>query len=1223
MKRRRLLVLVLIAGALSIGGGVAWAYWTAPSTPGSSGAGRAATVNAAITPTTSKYAAQAVAVSWPAVTLSNGVAVDGYVIKRYDTATQTAQTVLSGCTGTLTTLTCTESNVPTGSWRYSVRPVLGANWVGPESGLSTSISTAPAVLTLAQTTFKGPFPATTTGTVTGFGVNEAYTYKLDGSTTLTGFPTVVDVTGSAPISSLSIPSASEGTHTVSVVGANGSTASVTITIDTVGPIVSSMQSPLANGAGWNNSTPVQVTLSAIDATSSVASIKYTTDGSDPSVSGTALIYSTPFAVASTTTVRYYATDTVGNASAIGSRPIKIDTVAPVNALTLSSATGALLTGTTIYYRGIATGTFTVTNALTDAASGPASSSTAALGGTSTGFTHTASTVSTPGGGPYVSNAFGWTAGTTSTPTVTVTGADVAGNTTGTTLSLVNDSTPPTGGTVDATGLTGTGTRYSTSTSISVAFTKGSDAGVGLATTGFLLQRASATLSAGTCGTYGSATTVATDPTSPYADPVTDQACYRYQYVAADRVGNTTTYLGGDVKVDTTAPSAPSLAGSAQSNTYLTGTTLYYRSNAASGSVTLTANATDAASGILSYAFPAYPAGWSSTPGATGVNTYAWSSAPAAPGARTVTATNNAFLATGTSLTATDDTIAPTGAAPTYTGSYLSSASVSITIPAGADTLSGVSATLGQLQRRSATMTAGICAAYPPTFTTIATGVTSPYADTTVANGNCYQYQYVYSDNVGNTQAYASSTTVKAPKYYTCAAAVAADTPEEYYRLAETTGTVAADSSGKNRPGTYTGTVALGTLGACGTGITLTNAAGYVATPQTFANPSTLSEEVWFKANVAGTTGRLVGFGQASTGGSPNYDRHVWMSTDGKINFGVYGVLVVLPVYNILTSPSSYNDGQWHHVVATMSSTGMQLYVDGTSVGSNTVNNGQNYTGYFRVGWDYNSGWNSQTNTDYFRGSLSNAAFYTTALTATQVTDHFIAGIASSGGLITAPAAIASVQSTPQSGRRATPAPSASPSASASASPSFSPSPSFAPSSSFAPSPSDGPSPSAAPSGTAPTQPSATPAPSSMDAPSATPSPSDSSPPPTTPPPSPTPSVGWSGKGISYAVPTPAPGPSPPPPPSGPSPGPPLAGPSRALAGPARPAALDRPASPQAGPALVPAAGLPAAGLLPAGLPPAGPGSGPLSPARVPFYVAPVEWGRSAWSPSRWVTAAGG
>ena len=126
-----------------------------------------------------------------------------------------------------------------------------------------------------------------------------------------------------------------------------------------------------------------------------------------------------------------------------------------------------------------------------------------------------------------------------------------------------DLTGPTGGSIDATGLVGTGGRYSTSTTLSLALAKGTDPS-GLASTGNQVLRASATLTAGSCGGFGSYSLVTggTDPSSPLADTVADQACYSYQYIVLDTLGNATTYTSPGIKVDTSAPSAPTLASSA-------------------------------------------------------------------------------------------------------------------------------------------------------------------------------------------------------------------------------------------------------------------------------------------------------------------------------------------------------------------------------------------------------------------------------------------------------------------------------------------------------------------------------------------------------------------------------------------------------------------------------------------------------------------------------------
>jgi hypothetical protein len=322
-----------------------------------------------------------------------------------------------------------------------------------------------------------------------------------------------------------------------------------------------------------------------------------------------------------------------------------------------------------------------------------------------------------------------------------------------------DLTGPTGGSVAASGLVGTGSQYASSLALSLNLAQGTDPS-GVAATGSQLLRSTATLISGTCGAFGTYTLVTggTDPSSPTSDTVTDQACYRYQYVVSDLLGNPTTFTSADIKVDTTAPSAPTLSFGTFSNAYSIGSTVFYRSAAATGSFRSTASATDTASGIASYAFPALGTHWTSTPVSTGVNTYAWSVPPAASGTSTVTATNNATkTSAGTSFTLTPDDTGPTVGTVSYLDGSTSSTSVSVSFTAGTDAGSGIGTRL--LQRASATLTNGACGAFGG-FTTVTNGTnpTSPLANT-VTSGNCYQYQYLVSDNVGNAGAVAGSANV--------------------------------------------------------------------------------------------------------------------------------------------------------------------------------------------------------------------------------------------------------------------------------------------------------------------------------------------------------------------------------------------------------------------------------------------------------------------------------
>ena len=363
---RGLLTALVVALVLPVGS--ASAYWSAGSGTGGNGASASTTVNQGATPTPA-VVGDAVIVTWPASTLASGAAVTGYLVRRYDQATLTAQIVQESCAGRISATSCTEHGVPSGQWRYSVTPVIGTYWTGAESPLSSPVTT--------------------------------------------------------------------------------------------------------------DSTP------------------------------------------------------------------------PLNAISLSGISGnAFQVGDTAFYRGLAPGSFTLTNAVTDTGSGPADSRTSALAG-GTGWTHSPSTVTTPSGGPYVSAAFTWAAGTTSMVGEVVTGHDVAGNEALTSLAFVDDSLPPTNATVDYPD------GYQPAQSVVVTLGNGTDSGSGVAVR--RLQRSSATITGGTCGVLGPFTDLGTaNPSSPYVDQdVADGFCYRYRYLVTDLVGDQAVATSPNVaKVDSSSGGPP-------------------------------------------------------------------------------------------------------------------------------------------------------------------------------------------------------------------------------------------------------------------------------------------------------------------------------------------------------------------------------------------------------------------------------------------------------------------------------------------------------------------------------------------------------------------------------------------------------------------------------------------------------------------------------------------
>lgn len=227
MMPRRAALRLAIVTALLVFASSAAASWLSGG-PGS-GYSRATTMPSGNTPTAS-VSGRNVTVSW---TASGGtVPVTGYLVKRYDQSGQ-VQTIGSGCSGTTAGLTCTETGVPPGQWRYTVTPVRG-NWRGAESSQSAAVTVAGPNLTLSPTTVTS-LPATLSGQITGYIEGETVTFRLDdpqSGQTLSGSitPSPVPANGTATVSVELPAGVSNGQHTVYAIGNQGDSAGASVTV---------------------------------------------------------------------------------------------------------------------------------------------------------------------------------------------------------------------------------------------------------------------------------------------------------------------------------------------------------------------------------------------------------------------------------------------------------------------------------------------------------------------------------------------------------------------------------------------------------------------------------------------------------------------------------------------------------------------------------------------------------------------------------------------------------------------------------------------------------------------------------------------------------------------------------------------------------------------------------------------------------------------------------
>lgn len=241
----------------------------------------------------------------------------------------------------------------------------------------------------------------------------------------------------------------------------------------------------------------------------------------------------------------------------------------------------------------------------------------------------------------------------------------------------------------------------------------------------------------------------------------------------------------------------------------------------------------------------------------------------------------------------------------------------------------------------------------------------------------------------------SQDTAGTASYFTCTRAYLANTPSSALALNDPSNSGNAANFGTGgTPGLYRGAMSTSTATpmACprdpGGAYVLDGSTSYLGSTATAptAGPQVFTIEIWFKTTIGG--GRIAGFGNARTGASTTVDRHLYLTNAGQVVFGVFSGSV-----KTIQSPNSYLDGRWHHVVATLSTAGMRLYLDGTQVAQDTATTtARTMTGYWRLGYDNLTGWGPTVPTNfYYTGQLRFAALYATAITATDVAAHYRAG----------------------------------------------------------------------------------------------------------------------------------------------------------------------------------------------------------------------------------------
>jgi PKD repeat protein len=274
-----------------------------------------------------------------------------------------------------------------------------------------------------------------------------------------------------------------------------------------------------------------------------------------------------------------------------------------------------------------------------------------------------------------------------------------------------------------------------------------------------------------------------------------------------------------------------------------------------------------------------------------------------------------------------------------------------------------------------------------------------FTDTGVAPGSTHRYRVVATDPFGNVanSPWTNVTVASSGTDSPYVDAVEASEPTHWWRFGEPDGTTTADSAGF-QPLTTVGSATRGVPGAIPSDSN-NRAIRFpaVAGTRTYTSvqdspPDIVTVEAWFKTtSVLG--GKIIGRGNRNTGDSTKTDRHIYLNNSGQVLFGVK------PDANrqVVTSPDSYNDGAWHHTAASLSPTGMKLYVDGALVAerSDVVTGEHLALGYWRVGGDAVTNWPSAPTSGFLDGDIDEVAVYKRPLTSAEVAAHYAAGTGAS------------------------------------------------------------------------------------------------------------------------------------------------------------------------------------------------------------------------------------
>ncbi|MGO2610218.1 PKD domain-containing protein [Glutamicibacter ardleyensis] len=266
-----------------------------------------------------------------------------------------------------------------------------------------------------------------------------------------------------------------------------------------------------------------------------------------------------------------------------------------------------------------------------------------------------------------------------------------------------------------------------------------------------------------------------------------------------------------------------------------------------------------------------------------------------------------------------------------------------------------------------------------------------FVENDLAPGSTHTYRVFVTDPTSREARSATTSvtvaTVSAPssKY---GQVVKADKPVNYWPISDADENGLIDAIHSDDP-KFSGGAAINGSNAIvdGDGESLRLGNGAVQDSTRRIRPQEFSTELWFKAS-ATQRGRLIGYGNGTTGNSTDHDRLTYLNTLGRLSFGV----TERGTKRVITSSRSYTDNKWHHVVSSLGENGMRLFVDGEEVATRpSTISGLELDGFWRLGQDRVNGWSSAP-TSGFAGYLDEVAIYDKPPTASTIMNHYRAGL---------------------------------------------------------------------------------------------------------------------------------------------------------------------------------------------------------------------------------------